>query len=233
MKRTVKAGGKTISYTLICSVGRKNILLQALPEDKIRVYAPKNARLRDVDALVLSRLDWIRETHAKLRLEKKAHAFKAENGVLIEGTRVKVSICRAVRASVCLEGDTLHVYSPSLDEKRIEEEIRKYLCALALERIRAALQKYGPTVGAEYGRVTIREQKTRWGSCSSKKNLNFNWKLILAPKEALEYVVIHELCHLIHFNHSEKFWAEVGARMPEYDLWRKWLRAHGTELTLA
>ena len=89
---------------------------------------------------------------------------------------------------------------------------------------------YAPRISEDYGRVTIREQKTRWGSCSSKRNLNFNWKLIQAPPEALDYVVIHELCHLREFNHSPRFWQLVQAQMPEYESWKKWLKQHGTEM---
>ena len=232
MKRIVKKDGKALEYTLICSGNRKNVLLQALPEGKVRVYAPKNARLREMDNLVLSRWEWIINMHASLDLEAKKAEFDPENGVLIEGKKIPLMLHRAVKAGAEITDGTLHVYAPSLENARIEAEIKKYLARLALDRIRLNLDLYAPTVGREYGRVTIREQKTRWGSCSSRKNLNFNWKLIMAPKEALTYVVIHELCHLIHFNHSEKFWQEVSARMPEYDIWRKWLRANGSKLNL-
>lgn len=232
MKRTVKIGGKTLEYTLICSVNRKNVLLQALPEGKVRVYAPKSARLRDMDELVRSRWDWISKMHAALALECQKDAFQSENGVLIEGKLTSVRVEKSVKAACRMENGVLCVYVPSNEPDRVEAEIKKYLSKLALEKIREALDLYSPGIGREYGRVTIREQKTRWGSCSSKKNLNFNWKLILAPGEALHYVVIHELCHLIHFNHSERFWKEVESRMPEYDVWRKWLRAHGRELKI-
>lgn len=232
MKRVVKKNGKALEYTLICSVNRRNVLLQALPEGKVRVYAPKNARLREMDNLVLSRWDWITDAHKQYALEGKAQAFNPENGVLIEGRRVPVQIIRAVKPGCRMDNGVLYVSIPSEDHQRAEEEIKKYLSKLALDKIREALEIYAPTVNRPYGRVTIREQKTRWGSCSSKKNLNFNWKLILAPKEALHYVVIHELCHLIHFNHSEKFWKEVESRMSEYDVWRKWLKANGRELKI-
>ena len=102
---------------------------------------------------------------------------------------------------------------------------------LQSERIRQRIEWYHPRIGGAFGRVTVRDQRSRWGSCSSKHNLNFNWKLILAPPEALTYVVIHELCHLKDFNHSPRFWAEVRARMPEYEAWKKWLHTHGKELT--
>ena len=85
-------------------------------------------------------------------------------------------------------------------------------------------------MGIPYGRVTIREQRTRWGSCSNKRNLNFNWKLVMAPEAAMEYVVVHELCHLIHLNHSDRFWAEVRRRMPDYEVWKKWLKRNGQAL---
>ena len=232
MKRYVKNEGFTLEYTLICSSNRRNVLLQALPEGKVRVYAPKSARLKEIDALVLSRLDWIKDMHRSLALDKKKNAFDPQNGVLIEGQKTSVVVERSVKKGARLTDSVLYVSAPSNDPALIKEEIKKFLSRLALQKIREALDKFAPTVGREYGRVTIREQKTRWGSCSSKKNLNFNWKLILAPKEALEYVVIHELCHLVHFNHSERFWKEVESRMPEYDVWRKWLRAHGKELNL-
>ena len=120
--------------------------------------------------------------------------------------------------------------TPYSDSENINAQIKRWLVKSALEDIRLNLDKWSLTVAVPYGRVTVREQRTRWGSCSSKHNLNFNWKLILAPPEALEYVVIHELCHLIHLNHSERFWAEVKKRMPEYESWKRWLKLHGSEL---
>ena len=85
-------------------------------------------------------------------------------------------------------------------------------------------------MGVSYRNITIREQKTRWGSCSSEKNLNFNWKLILAPPEVLDYVVIHELCHLKEMNHSKAFWDEVEKVMPEYETYKLWLKENGWRL---
>lgn len=87
-------------------------------------------------------------------------------------------------------------------------------------------------LGVSYGNITIRDQKTRWGSCSSKGNLSFNWRLILAPPNVLDYVVVHELCHRKEMNHSPKFWALVESVMPDYKQYRKWLKENGNKLTL-
>lgn len=83
-----------------------------------------------------------------------------------------------------------------------------------------------------YGRISIRKQKTRWGSCSREGNLNFNSLLMMAPPEVLDYVVVHELCHRLEMNHSARFWAQVEKVIPDYRKPRKWLKEHGSQLML-
>lgn len=86
---------------------------------------------------------------------------------------------------------------------------------------------YAKIIGVSYGRITIRTQRTKWGSCSSKGNLNFNCLLMLAPPEVIDSVIVHELCHRKEMNHSARFYAEVYRAFPEYDKSRKWLRTNG------
>ena len=100
----------------------------------------------------------------------------------------------------------------------------------ALEAIPRLVRQYAPKVGVTYGRITIRNQKTRWGSCSGAGNLNFNCLLMLTPPEVQAYVVVHELCHRKEMNHSASFWAEVERVMPDYRVRRKWLKDNGGAL---
>ena len=97
----------------------------------------------------------------------------------------------------------------------------------ALEYIPERVAHFAPLVGVRYGGITIRNQKTRWGSCSGKGNLNFNCLLMLTPPDVIDYVVVHELCHLKEMNHSPRFWAEVERVLPDYKKSRLWLKRNG------
>ena len=97
----------------------------------------------------------------------------------------------------------------------------------ALEVIPERVKYYAPLVGVTYGRITIRNQKSRWGSCSAKGNLNFNCLLMLTPPEVIDSVVVHELCHRKEMNHSDRFYAEVLRVFPDYWKWDKWLKENG------
>ncbi len=112
-----------------------------------------------------------------------------------------------------------------------EEEVQQYRArarSVLTERTRFWAEK----MGVSYGRITIRQQVTRWGSCSAKGNLNFNWTLILVPEDLLDYVVVHELAHRIEMNHSERFWKLVKAQLPDYQERRMRLRQYENQVEI-
>jgi predicted metal-dependent hydrolase len=131
-----------------------------------------------------------------------------------------------------LVGDELTLTLPRADEPlaraALERWYRRQAHAIFAERLAHWNAHYGLT----WTRVAIKEQKTRWGSCSRRGALNFNWRLLLAPLSALDYVVIHELCHLKEPNHAPAFWALVAETCPDHREWRGWLRRHGHQLRL-
>ena len=107
----------------------------------------------------------------------------------------------------------------SKEIEQIREQTRKF--------VTARVRYYAPIIGVTYGQIAIRAQHTRWGSCSSKGNLNFNCLLALVPPEVLDYVVVHELCHRKELNHSARFWGEVERCSPNYKEHRRWLKENG------
>lgn len=131
--------------------------------------------------------------------------------------------------SACLEK-----YRVALDDAggKLSDEQVETLVDLAKDVFRKRASHYAPLVGVSFGRISVRCQKTRWGSCSAQGNLSFNAALLMAPPEVLDSVVVHELCHLLEMNHSDRFYAEVTRVMPDYHQNHRWLKDHGQALLL-
>lgn len=131
-----------------------------------------------------------------------------------------------------------HIEKMKKTKERLEAEpteklTREKVIALAEEALKVIPERveyFAKVIGVTYGKITVRNQKTRWGSCSSKGNLNFNCLLMLAPPEVLDYVVVHELCHRKQMNHSKAFWSEVEKVLPDYKEARKWLKEEGSQM---
>ena len=114
----------------------------------------------------------------------------------------------------------------------IENAFRKWYMRTANEAISERLDYHCKIIGMTYNTMRIKEQKTRWGSCSKKGNLNFNWKLIMSPQWVIDYVIVHEVCHLRYLNHSKEYWKMVELYMPDYKKAQEWLKKNGMGLRL-
>ena len=135
------------------------------------------------------------------------------------------------------KSEWIHKHLHRMEERKREQEehpVRKLsfdeiekLADEAVEKFPSRVKHFAELVGVDFGKITIRNQKTRWGSCSSKGNLNFNCLLMLAPEGVQDYVIIHELCHRKEMNHSKRFWDEVEKVMPDYKEKRRWLKENG------
>ncbi len=139
------------------------------------------------------------------------------------GTERRVITGRARAAR--LDGDVI-----SAPPGREGVAIRVLLKQLARTRLQGAAQAYADALGRPFGRMTLRDTRSRWGSCSSEGNLMFSWRLILAPPEVLDYVAAHEVAHLQHMDHSPAFWDTCRSLFPDTDTQRRWLRQHGADL---
>ena len=137
-------------------------------------------------------------------------------------------INRFVRSKQSWIEEKLSLIPPS--QPPLTQAELKDLAARAKEDLPQRVSRYASQIGVSFGRITIRSQKSRWGSCSAKGNLNFNCLLMLAPPEVRDYVVVHELCHRKQLNHSPAFWSLVEEILPDYRVRKQWLKINGTAL---
>ena len=119
---------------------------------------------------------------------------------------------------------------PPRDVAKYTSKEIKQLREKTRQLVTRRVEYFAPIIGVTYGQIAIRTQRTRWGSCSSKGNLNFNCLLGLVPSEVLDYVVVHELCHRKELNHSDRFWNEVSRILPDYKTRKQWLKDNGPSL---
>ena len=199
-------------------------------------------RQPDPEALLRERSAWVLSTIDKFRSaynSKPKRDYRTGEPFLFRGASFRLKFESAPspnQITVSLKDRQLVVALPEPAQNANCAEIRQ-----AIERFyRVQAQDYLPKRteelahkhGFKFARVRIKNQKTRWGSCSAKRNINLNMRLMMAPDAAIDYVIIHELCHLRELNHSPAFWALVESYCPEFRHWRAWFRQHGPSLIL-
>ncbi len=188
-----------MNITIIRS-NRKTLAIQINPDLSVTVRAPIYASQREIERILKEKEGWIQKHIEKIReQEAKRKEMYGEKG----------------ESGESVERDYLS-----------NEEIQE-LALKALEYIPKRVSYFAKQIGIAYGKITIRNQKTRWGSCSSKGNLNFNCLLMLTPPKVIDYVIVHELCHRKEMNHSKAFWAEIEKVLPDYKEQMKWLKENG------
>lgn len=212
---------------------RKTIAILVQRDGKVIVRAPLKASERQIRQFVESKQGWIAEKKAQAQEQAPAlhtaRQFTAGDRFLYLGQEYALSVAPGARAGLRFEqGFSLNQKSqaeaPLLFEKWYRATARRVLT----ERVQFYAQKFG----LKYQKLRISSARTRWGSCSSRGTLSFTWRLVMAPLEVVDYVVVHELAHLRVQNHSAAFWAEVEKMMPDYQPRRDWLKKNGRFLTL-
>jgi predicted metal-dependent hydrolase len=226
----IEIGEKSIYYTVRTSRKANHARLEISYESGLTVILPQGYPNNQVISLLLEKKNWILKKVAecnRIRLHNLANENQtiAYLGQELKITR-KETMSSIEKAVLEMGGLMLYLKADSASNQVIEQWLRLQ----AGDLLAAKAQKLSSTLGVKIRRLTIRSAKTRWGSCSSHGNLNFNWKLIMAPDEVIDYIVAHELCHLIELNHSKKFWHMVELCCPKWRLHRKWLRKHQMEL---
>jgi len=229
-----------VGYTVERSKRISGLKISVDAERGAVVTAPLHCRAGYIEKFVREKAQWIEE---KLRLlENQAgcrvpREFVNGEKLFYLGERYTLMVGKATGASgVLLRDREIHV---TVDEAEngpggvvVKNELIKWYRERARQIIIDRVDLFAAVAGHKPAAVKIKKQKSRWGSCSSKGNLNFNWKLVMAPLEVIDYVVVHELCHLTRPDHSAEFWRLVAALAPDYKKKRRWLREFGPALNI-
>lgn len=205
-------------------------------DGSILVRAPESLPDERIDALVESKRYWILKTLAEWRDLNSARVvreFHGGEGFLYLGRTYRLSLVSDQSAPLILKNGWLCLRR-DLAEEGDDQAARKafidFYTEKAKQRIAGRVDDYAPKVGVQFNEVVIRDLGNRWASCSPSGNLAFHWKCMMAPLSIIDYIVVHELCHLLERDHTKAFWNEVDKVMPSFKERRQWLRENGASL---
>ena len=230
-------------YQIRRSARAKNTRLVVKP-DKIEVVAPPHVSEKQIKAFVIQHQDWLRQAVQRVTDKASANSLapsEYRDGVLVPFQdnqlllNVSVHSAKTLKVHHLASDDQLLVKLPiSLATEQHSDNIRHALShwmkRQAQQQAQLLIEKHAPRFGLYPRSLRIKTQKSRWGSCGPNNDINLNWLLMLAPAAALEYVVVHELCHIKHKNHSAAFWQLVAEHLPNYQQQRHWLKQHGARV---
>lgn len=203
----------------------KRICLRYNPSvHAINLTLPRHTRLSDGINFITAKSAWLLSTLADIPSQKQ---LKPGVCIWIAGERYRLKHAPEIHGAYELR-DGMLMISGAREHfpRRVEDALKK----IAKQKISAMALRMSGRIGKRINRISVRDTRSRWGSCSSTGNLSFSWRLIFAPREVLEYVVAHEVAHLRVMNHSARFWQMVETICPRYEVAKEWLRLHGKEL---
>ena len=221
---------------------RAKRIIISMDKERVRISIPTGVNVREARQFVQSKREWIIEhwqhlQEKELKQLNLTKTYKTGDQLTCGDGSVILQIAtwERKRAAWRQERGNLLVYLPSNLEPSgttglVSMVVADWYKARARQVFAARLDFYAVQMGVEYRDLRVKDQKTRWGSCSTKGNINLNWHLVLAPAPVIDYVVVHELAHRKFLNHSSEFWQFVKAYIPDYLEWRKWLHNNGRNL---
>jgi predicted metal-dependent hydrolase len=234
MPRYFNYGDRTIFFDLSFEK-RKTLKITVEPPDRVLVTAPAGLPNRVVVGSVRKKARWIVEKltcFGDMGLPPSRRFVDDETFMYLGrdySLRVSLNL-QAKRPTVALADGMLFVDTPVKEPEAIRNGLGTWYRRQAMEKIEERVQNYQHRFTIRPMEIKVKEQKKRWGSCTGSNRLLFNWRCIMAPAPVLDYVVIHEMCHMVHKNHSPLFWNMVASILPDYKSSREWLRVNGIRM---
>jgi predicted metal-dependent hydrolase len=232
----ITLGGEKLLFELKRSLRARLIWLKIDPSGRITLTIPRGYNSRLVPGYLRNNRDWILDNLAKCRRQaeqKQAEPKRDLVSYLGQPLRIVTERISEGAEGVQIKDDKLVVRLPPGAAGSQGKVVASWLRDQARELITRKAGELSRKLGVRFSKITIRDQRTRWASCSHKGTLSFNWRLIMVPEVVLDYVILHELCHLRQMNHSKRFWGLVCKCDPLWQEHRKWIDSHSRELRSA
>lgn len=237
MKLSYTYGTKTIYFEVLFS-NRKTLSIEIVTPGVITVTAPNNTKEEDILNIIKKKSFWIIQKLYEIKSiqhEKKDKEYVNGESFLYLGRNYSLQIIIDESLSkpfTKLLRSKFYVYTPLKTDEMIKNSLKQWYKEKAEEKITERIKYYSSYFDEKPEIIKIKEQKKRWGSCTSKKELLFNWKCIMMPSTVLDYVIIHEMTHLIYMNHSKEFWNMIKKILPDYKERRLLLKNNGIKYEL-
>lgn len=227
------------NYNVRKSARRKTLAITVHPDNRVIVAAPATYPQKNIVEFVQKKSDWVRKIiAANLQRMQQTQVKRFETGekILYMGREYTLRVERGPSPRVTLEDGHICVRLPAgstaSEPLEVKHHLRGWYLACALAKVKEKVPLYANRIGVNPGFVTIKSMKSRWGSCSIRGRISLAWNIIMAPEQILDYLIVHELCHMVHHNHSAEYWGLVESIIPDHRERRKWLRENGNRLSL-
>jgi len=211
---------------------RKTVSLIIDRNGTIRVLAPIKYSDQNINQFVSDKQEWIRKKMLSLEVDnKKRPTFKEGSHIEFMGSTLRIAYHIVKKKSdgfICLEDNVIYYNRCDFTSDAMLKDTERWYRLQAIMLFQERVAHFGAMMDRKPTKVSIKTQHKRWGSCTSKGHILLNWRLILAPIEVIDYVILHELCHLYHMDHSKRFWDLVSSIDPQYSEKKLWLKQHGS-----
>lgn len=215
----ININNREIKYNLKRSKKAKHMRMQISLAGGLEVILPNRIPEAEARLFIMRKKEWIDKHIGRLDRKEEFSYFGKKIEIIQNATLTK-----PIYEGLLVSDSKIYIKSSDLTNEQLTEFYEKWLYKKARKYLPKRLTEFAGEKGFEFKAVAIRRQKSRWGSCSSKKTISLNYRLMMFEKKVIDYVIIHELCHLKQMNHSDKFWKLVGEMMPDFQTYRKILK---------
>ncbi|MBU8880554.1 M48 family metallopeptidase [Bacillus sp. FJAT-29790] len=204
----------------------------------VEVQAPKGTPDESVLQLLEGKWDWIQEKSKEMKdrmLGPKEKVYDHDESFLYLGHTYPIQISQDINIKqdhVVFDGNKLYIYVKQLEDEKIKQALKRFYYQQCKKLVEKSIQSFQSNFKTKPRSIRISDSKSTWGTCDSKLQLTFNWRLSMAPLEVIDYVVVHEMCHMVHLNHDRSFWRLVGKIIPDYKEQENWLALSSWKMTI-